>query len=245
MAIEREMKNVWLAFTLLEEGTPEPVCSKRIPCHMVFDMKLDFTWKAHFAAGGHVTDPPTSLTVSSVVACDSIRLAFMIAALNDVDILSADIGNAYLNAPTKEKVHMICHVRFGHNIIGRIAVISRALYGLKSSGAAWCSTLASTLYESGFKLTHVDPDVLMRPATKEDGSEYYEYIFVYVDDILAISEKQSIIIKGIGDVYRLKEGIVMRPSSYLGATIKQHKLPDSPIKIVWSMSADKYVKEVV
>ena len=64
---------------------------------------MDFTRKARFVAGGHVTDPPTSITYSSIVARDSVRLAFLIAALNDLDILSADIGNAYLNAYTKEK----------------------------------------------------------------------------------------------------------------------------------------------
>jgi hypothetical protein len=46
MAIEKEMKNVRVAFTLHEEGALEHVGSKRIPCHMVFDVKLDFTQKA-------------------------------------------------------------------------------------------------------------------------------------------------------------------------------------------------------
>ena len=76
---------------------------------------MDFTRKARFVAGGHVTDPPTSITYSSVVACPSICLAYLIAALNDLDILSADIGNAYLNAPTREKVHTTCGIEFGQN----------------------------------------------------------------------------------------------------------------------------------
>ncbi len=88
-----------------------------------------------------MTDLPTSLTYSSVVSKDSVRLAFLIAALNDLDILSADIGNAYLNAETKEKVHTICGPEFGALYQGRVAVIHKALYGLKSSGAAWCSKI--------------------------------------------------------------------------------------------------------
>ncbi|MFN9978500.1 MAG: hypothetical protein ACK53Y_01230, partial [bacterium] len=96
------------AFDVLEEGAHEPKMSKRIPCHMIFDIKMDFTRKACFVAGGHVTDPPSNLTYSSVVARDSIRLAFLIAALNDLEVLGGDIGNAYLQAPTKEKVHTIC-----------------------------------------------------------------------------------------------------------------------------------------
>jgi len=70
---------------------------------MIFDIKMDFTRKARFVAGGHDTDPPSNLTYSSVVARDSIRLAFLIAALNDLEVLGGDIGNAYLQAPTKKR----------------------------------------------------------------------------------------------------------------------------------------------
>jgi hypothetical protein len=42
----------------------------------VFDVYIDFTKKARVVARGHVTDPPSSLTYSSIVACDSVWLAF-------------------------------------------------------------------------------------------------------------------------------------------------------------------------
>jgi hypothetical protein len=71
----------------------------------VFDVKCDFTRKARFVAGGHWTDTQTQLTYSSVVTQDSVRIAFLIAALNDLEILAADIGNTYLQAPACEKVH--------------------------------------------------------------------------------------------------------------------------------------------
>ncbi len=61
---------------------------------MIFDIKMDFTHKARFVAGGYVTDPPTSITYSSVVAHDSVCLAFLIATLNDLEMLSANIGDA-------------------------------------------------------------------------------------------------------------------------------------------------------
>ncbi len=102
------MKHVHPAFNVLEIGVSPPVGSQWIPCHMVFDIKKDFTRKACFVAGGNFAQPPDCLTYSSVVARDSIRLAFLIAALNDLNILAADVGNAYLNAPTKEKVHTTC-----------------------------------------------------------------------------------------------------------------------------------------
>ena len=42
-----------------------------------------------------MTDPPASITYASVVSRESVRIAFMVAALNDLDIMAADIG-AYL-----------------------------------------------------------------------------------------------------------------------------------------------------
>ena len=97
-AILKEMKHVRPALKILEDGEAIPVGSQCIPCHMMFDIKVDFTRKARFVAGGHKTEAPKSITYSSVVARDSIRIAFLLTALNDVDILAADICNAYLNS---------------------------------------------------------------------------------------------------------------------------------------------------
>lgn len=55
---------------------------------------MDFTRKA----GSHMTEAPLSLTYSSVVSRESVKIAFLIAALNDLDLMLYDIGNAYLNA---------------------------------------------------------------------------------------------------------------------------------------------------
>ena len=77
---------------------------QEITCHLIFDVKMDFTRKARFVANGSKTEAPLSITYSSVVSRDSVRLAFLIAALNDLDIMSCDIGNAYLNAPCREKI---------------------------------------------------------------------------------------------------------------------------------------------
>jgi hypothetical protein len=81
---------------------------------MVFDVKIgDFTRKARFCANGNETDPPKESTFSTVVSRDSVRLFFLLAALNDSDILSADIQNAYLSAPAKENLYTIAGREFG------------------------------------------------------------------------------------------------------------------------------------
>ena len=83
-----------------------------------------------------MTAPPSSLTFASVVSRESVRLAFLLAALNDLEVKTADIANAYLNAPCSEKLYIICGPEFGKEYEGKRALIVRALYGLKSSGAS-------------------------------------------------------------------------------------------------------------
>jgi hypothetical protein len=117
---------------------------------MVFDVKVDLTRKAGFVAGGHFTDTPAQLTYSSVVTRESVRIAFLIAAPNDVQILSADIGNAYLQAPCREKIRTTAGPEFGPSWIGQTVIIVRAMYGLKSSGAAWHAQLSTTLNDMNF-----------------------------------------------------------------------------------------------
>ena len=80
-----------------------------------------------------MTEAPASLTYSSVVSCESIRIAFTVAALNDLDDLVADIGNAYLNADCHDIVYTIAGPEFG-STTGRHIVVTSALFGLKSSG---------------------------------------------------------------------------------------------------------------
>ena len=102
------MNNVKFAFKILENKSNIPIGYKYLTTHMIFDVKMDFTRKARLVGGGNLTDEPSSLTYSSVVSRDSVRIAFTIAALNDLDILAADVGNAYLCAKPREKYNIKC-----------------------------------------------------------------------------------------------------------------------------------------
>ena len=98
-------------------------------------MCKNFRRKARLVAGGHKTSTPTSLTYSSVVSRDSVRIALTLAALNGLDILSCDIQNAYLTAKCREKIYCRAGPEFGSE--EKIMLITRALYGLKSVGTAF------------------------------------------------------------------------------------------------------------
>jgi hypothetical protein len=54
-----------------------------------------------------MTEPPASITYSSVVSQESVQIALLLAALNGLDVRCADIQNAYLHAPCWEKIWTI------------------------------------------------------------------------------------------------------------------------------------------
>ena len=76
-----------------------------IKCHIIFDVKLgeNFRQKARLVGGGHMTTAHTSVTYSSVVSRDPVRISLMVAALNGLNILACDIQNAYLKVRFRER----------------------------------------------------------------------------------------------------------------------------------------------
>ena len=243
-AIEKEMRNNMPAFEFRDDDKV-PVGYNKIHGHMVFDIRFDLTRKARYVANGNETeDIPHEEVFSSVVSRDSVRIAFLLAALNDLDILAADVQNAYLNAPTREKNYIIAGPEFGSNK-GRPVLIVRALYGMRTSGARWRDHMASTLREAGFESSKADPDVWMRPNTKPDGFQYYEYVLMYVDDTLAVSHDPKRIMDHLASKYTLKPGSVKEPDVYLGATVEKVDVPGEPGRYNWTLSAETYVKRAI
>ena len=53
--------------------------------------------------------PTHAGTIKGVSMC----LLFLIAAANDLDVLTGDIGNAFVNAETLEKTHCCLGPKFG------------------------------------------------------------------------------------------------------------------------------------
>ena len=166
------MKNSQIAFEILDRHVKPPPGYKKITCHMNLKVKIDLCRKARYVAGGHLTDPPSSMTYSTVVSRESVRIAFLIAALNNMNILAGDIQNAYLNAPTSEKLYFIAGKEWKANE-GKPIVIICALYGLKSSALQWRNHLADILGNNlGFKSSLADPDVWFKLSTDSNGRKY-------------------------------------------------------------------------
>jgi hypothetical protein len=86
-AIAKEMTEVQKAFEILPDGKTAPVGYQKIPCHMIFDVKMeDFKRKARLVTGGHKTKAPATITYASVVSGETVRIALMLAAFNDLQV---------------------------------------------------------------------------------------------------------------------------------------------------------------
>ncbi len=166
------------------------------------------------------------------------------AALNDLKELSADVAGAYLNAPCAERVHTFFGPEFGDNA-GKMAVMKKALYGLRSAGFAWRSHCAKIMRTSlEFQQCRTDQDVWIRKAVKSSGESYSEYVFIYTDDVIAMSEQPNLILQDMNKHFLLKEGSIDMPTRYLGANISEY-FAAGDAKPKWAIGSQDYVKEAV
>ena len=106
------MTNVGIEFQLLEQGEQAPPGWTKASRHIIFDIKMDFTRKARWVKDGHKTPDPTTSAYDIVVSRESVRIALPYYALMGLDVMAADVQNAYLQAPSSEKHYVICGAEF-------------------------------------------------------------------------------------------------------------------------------------
>jgi len=178
-AIQKEMQGILDhdTFKFLPPGEQPSADYQFAPLRMVFTVKPDLRRKARLVIGGHVVDSSEHSGYSSVAKLTSIRLLNVIAKSQGLECLAGDVGNAYLNASTREKVYIKCGLEFGPEMVGRLGIVTKCLYGLKSSGNRWHAHFANTLYSMGFTPTRFDKDIWYKLRKDNSG---YDYIATYV-----------------------------------------------------------------
>ena len=106
------MRDVHVAFSILPDGQPVPVGYQKIPCHVMFDIKMeDFRCKARLVAGGHMTKVPATITYASVVCCETVRIALLMAALNDLNVKGQSLDQNSALMPVR--VPSLCALYMG------------------------------------------------------------------------------------------------------------------------------------
>ena len=173
---------------------------QKIIVHLVFDVKHDGRHKARLVTDGHLTREPVQTVYSGVVSLRNLRLTIFLAELNKLEQWGADIGNAYLEAYTDEKLCIVAGPELGE-LQGHLLSINKALYGTRSAGTRWHDRLFDVLSNMGFQPSRADPDIWMRPS--EDDSAY-EYIAVYVDDLAIAMKNPAAFFKTLKEKYKFK-----------------------------------------
>ena len=101
-AIKKEMHDVGIAFEIVEDNVSMTIGYRKVTGYLAFDANVDFTRKVRWVLDGHKTPSPAGSTSVGVVSTDRVRIAFTYDALNGLDVLSVDIRNIYLQAPSSE-----------------------------------------------------------------------------------------------------------------------------------------------
>ena len=201
---------------------------QKIRVHFVYAVKHDGKFKARLVADGHLTKEP-------VVSLRSLRMVVFLSQLNDFEIWEADVGNAYLEAYTDEKLCITAGPEF-KELQGHLLIMIKTLHGTHSGGARWHDRLFDILQELKFKPSKADPDVWMRP---EPGGTCYEYIAVYVDDLAIAAKDPQAFCNELKKRYNLKLKGVGSLEYHFGCTYK--KDPDG------TLAADprRYVNKIL
>jgi hypothetical protein len=109
-----------------------------------------------------------------------------LAALNDLEVKTADFKNAYLTAPFSEKICCVLGPEFGANA-GKHSIVV-LLYGVKSAGASFQNHLADCVQCLGWELCVADQDLWMKAEIRpNDGHKYYhDACFTWTISVLDI-----------------------------------------------------------
>ena len=240
MGLEIVQLNDYKTFLTIPNGQPLPKGYKRIPYHIVFDVKFDGRLKSRLVAGGHRTpDVPKEDVFSSVVSMEAVRLGFIMAKMNKLMVCAGDVGNAFLYGKTKEKVYIVAGPEFGPDLEGKRLIIDKALYGLKTSAARFHEHLSAKLRKMSFRPSKADPDLWIRKLP--NGT--FEYIARFVDDVIAFSKTPMEIMDELKRTYVMKG--VGKPEYYLGGDVVDLPKDWEQENITTAFSAQTYIRNCV
>jgi len=134
-------------FTDLGKGTRIPKGHQKIYVHVVWDCKFDLRRKARLVATGNLTPPSSDNAYSGIVSLEGVRTVMFLSELNGLQLCACDIGNAYLEAKTREKLCIIAGAEFGE-LDGHTLAMFKACYGAMTSGnrfaIAWAAGPCTT-----------------------------------------------------------------------------------------------------
>ena len=97
----------------------------------------------------------------------------------------------------------------------------------------------------GFEYSQADTDDWMRESIQKYGStKYYEYVLLYTDDFLVISNQgDTVLCKEIGMYFNFKESSIGPPTQYHGGKLREVELEN--VQKCWSFGLKQHVEAAV
>ncbi|KAJ3474787.1 hypothetical protein NLI96_g12256 [Meripilus lineatus] len=100
-------------------------------------------------------------TFAPTVRMATIRVILALAALEDLELYSIDISQAFLNGELDVDIYMQQPEGFERGNPGDVVRLVKGLYGLKQAGRLWNQKLHSVLLQMGFKCLKSDASVYL------------------------------------------------------------------------------------
>ncbi|KAI0994097.1 hypothetical protein K3495_g14086 [Podosphaera aphanis] len=166
-------------------------------------------------------------TFAATLAVSTFRALMSLVAAFNMEVISLDAVNAFLNSKLDEAV--VCEFPPGYEIVGYKILLKRALYRLPRSSLLCAQTVEKELKDLGFEKVQ-GVDCLMF-----DGKIY---CFYFVDDFMAISlpehsKKLNMFKEKLMKTFQMRE---CEPDRFLGISIIRNRLE----KKVWILQ-DIYI----
>ena len=151
----------------------------------------------------------------------------------NLKLITGDIGNAFVQALTTEKVWSRAGREF-RNREGCVVIIKKALYGLATSARRWSLALGDVLREMGFKPSRADPDLWIKLS---NDKTHHEYIATHVDDVIVASKGPETYISKLQEKFPIRN-VEVSPEYYLGNNLE---IKGNTVH----MSSTKYITEIL
>ena len=98
--------------------------------------------------------------------------------------------------------------------------------------------------EMGFEYFKSDPDIWFISSMKDDSIDYYQYVLLYTNNILAIMQNPEDFIRHeLGRMFFVKPNFIGPPNKYLRNKVPNVTLENS--QSAWSFRSSQYVQDTV
>ena len=89
-----------------------------------------------------------------------------------------------------------------------------------------------------------DPEVWFHSSIKDEGTDYYQYVLIYTNDILVIMQNPKDFIRHeLGKIFFVKPNSIRPPAQYLGNKVSYVTLENG--RSAWRFSSSQYVQDAV